>query len=119
MTRLLTGLLLSAGLSLVLNAADLEIAGNWVGAIDTDRGAMDIGLTVNSSDGKLHGVLKTGHGDWEVTSIAEKNGQWTVTFKGGGNEGQMIGRIKSGKFTGDWKSKMANGTFELARAKRN
>ena len=41
-----------------------------------------------------------------------------MTFKGGGNEGEMIGRIKSDRFTGDWKSKMANGTFELVRTKR-
>ena len=117
MKRLLTALL-SVAISIVLVAADPEIAGNWVGSIDTDRGAMAIELTVSSSDGKLHGVLKTAHGDWEVTSIAAKNGQWTVAFKGGGNEGQMNGRIQSDKFTGDWKSKMANGTFELVRAKR-
>jgi hypothetical protein len=118
MRRLLVMLLLSMGMSLAVHAADPEIAGSWVGSIDTNRGPMDIGLTVQSSDGKLSGVLKTGHGDWEVTSITAKNGQWTVAFKGAGNEGQMIGRIKDNKFSGDWKSKMANGTFELVRAKR-
>jgi hypothetical protein len=118
MRRLVVAVLLAAGVTFAARAADPEIAGNWVGAIDTDRGPMDIGLSVSSTDGKLHAVLKTGHGDWEVTSIAQKDGQWTVTFKGAGNEGQMIGRIKDNKFTGDWKSKMANGTFELSRAKR-
>ena len=106
MRRLLVMLLLSTGMALALHAADPDIAGRWVGAIDTDRGAMDIGLTVENAEGKLRGVLKTGHGDWEVTSISEKNGQWTAAFKGGGNEGQMSGRVKGDKFTGDWKSKM-------------
>ena len=118
MRHVLAALLLSAGLTLSLHAADPEIAGNWIGSIATNRGPMDIGLNVTVADGKLKGTLKTAHGDWDVTSIAEKDGQWTVSFNGGGNEGQMIGRITAGKFTGDWKSKMANGTFELSRARK-
>ena len=45
-----------------------------------------------------------------------KDGVWTVAFRGGGNEGQMIGRITGASFSGDWKSKMANGTFDLTRS---
>ena len=82
MRRLIIAVLLVVGVTFAVRAADPEIVGNWVGAIDTDRGAMDIGLSVSSTDGKFHGVLKTGHGDWEVTSIARKDGQWTVNFKG-------------------------------------
>jgi hypothetical protein len=78
---------------------------------------MDIGLSLAVEKGKLAGVLKTMHGDWDVTSVSEKDGLWTVGFKGGDNEGQLIGRIKGTAFTGEWKSKMANGTFELTRAK--
>ena len=117
MKRLVVAVLLAVGVTFAVRAADPEIAGNWVGAIETDRGPMDIGLNVSSTDGRLQGVLKTGHGEWEVTSITEKKRQWTVSFKGAGNEGQMIGRISDSKFTGDWKSKMANGTFDLTRAK--
>ena len=99
-------------------AADPELVGTWFGSINTDRGQMEIGLTVRLEKDKLTGVLKTGHGEWPLTQIAEKDGQWTVAFKGEGNEGQMIGRIKGAAFAGDWKSKMANGTFEVERSKK-
>ena len=79
---------------------------------------MEIGLTVTVEKEKLTGVVKTGHGDWAVTGITQQDGQWTVAFKGGDNEGRMIGRIKDTKFAGDWKSKMANGTFEVERSKK-
>ena len=78
---------------------------------------MDIGLSLKVEKGELVGALKTAHGDWEITGVSEKDGQWTVGFKGGGNEGQMIGRITNNKFSGDWKSKIADGTFELTRAR--
>lgn len=117
MTRLLILLLLFTCTTAPLHAADPQLAGNWVGQIDTNRGPMDIGLSLKAEKGKLVGVLKTAHGDWEVTSVSEKDGQWTVGFKGGGNEGQMIGRITNNKFSGDWKSKMADGSFELTRAR--
>jgi hypothetical protein len=118
MRRLLAALVAALVLGCSVLAADPEIAGNWIGAVETNRGAMDIGLRVTATDGKLAGTLKTAHGDWEVTSITTKSGEWTVTFKGDGNEGQMTGRIVNNKFTGDWKSKMANGTFEMTRAKK-
>jgi hypothetical protein len=117
MKTLFAALVLLAGLTMPLGAADPELAGNWIGAVDTDRGPMDIGLTLTVEKGKLVGVLKTGHGDWAVTAVTEKDGQWTVNFKGGDNEGRLIGRVKDGKFSGDWKSAMANGTFALTRAK--
>lgn len=110
-------LLLVSSLTLTA-AADPELTGTWFGNIATDRGEMEIGLTVTVQKEKLTGLLKTGHGDWEVTSIAEKDGVWTVAFRGDGNEGQMIGRIKGTTFSGDWKSKMANGTFEVVRSKK-
>ena len=97
--------------------ADPELAGNWIGAIDTSRGQMEIALNLKVEKSKLVGSLKTAHGDWEITGVTEKDGQWTVGFKGGGNEGTMTGRIKDNKFAGDWRSKMADGTFELSRAK--
>jgi opacity protein-like surface antigen len=118
MKRVLGVLLLLVGLTHAVYTADPEIVGNWVGAVDTDRGAMDIGLSISSADGKLQGVLKTAHGDWEITTITGKGDQWTIGFKGGGNEGQLIGRLSGTKFAGDWKSKLANGTFELVRAKK-
>lgn len=118
MRRLFTVLTLVVGLTLALQATDPELAGNWIGAIDTNRGQMEIGLNIRVDNGKLSGALKTAHGDWEVTAITEKDGVWTVAFKGGGNEGKLIGRIKDNKFTGDWKSEMADGTFDLARAKK-
>ncbi len=113
----LLALVLLAGLTMP-PAADPELAGNWVGSIDTTRGQMEIGLNLTAEKGKLVGVLKTGHGDWEVVSVAEKDGQWTVAFKGGGNEGTMTGRIQATRFAGEWKSKMADGTFELTRVKK-
>lgn len=117
MKTLLTTLLLVA-LTVTPRAADPEIAGTWFGSIDTDRGQMEIGLVVTVQKEKLTGVLKTGHGDWEVTSIVEKEGQWIVAFKGGENEGEMIGKITAATFAGEWRSKMANGRFELGRSKK-
>jgi hypothetical protein len=99
------------------HAADPVLAGSWIGAIDTSKGQMDIGLNLTVQDGKLTGVLKTAHGDWEVTGVTEKDGVWTVTFKSDGGSGTLTGRIKEPKFAGDWKSPMATGTFELARRK--
>jgi hypothetical protein len=118
MNRLLTALLFVAALVLQARAADPDLVGTWFGEIDTDRGQMEIGLVVTLVNGKLVGTLKTGHGDWEVTGITVKDGQWTVAFRGGGNEGQMAGRVSGNEFSGEWKSKMANGTFDLSRSKR-
>lgn len=110
-------LMCCACLMVPLRAEHPELAGNWVGQIDTTRGQMDIALSLKVEEDALVGVVKTAHGDWQVTSVIQKDGQWTVSFKGDGNEGQMIGRIKDNTFAGEWKSKMADGTFELTRAR--
>ena len=118
MKLLCAAFVLLAAFTLRLDAADPELAGNWIGAIATTRGPMDIGLTLTAEKEKLTGVLKTAHGDWEITGVTVKDGLWTVAFAGGGNEGKMIGRIAGTKFTGEWKSKMADGTFEVVRARK-
>lgn len=118
MRTLLTACLLLFALTIIPRAADPALAGTWFGAVETDRGQMEIGLTVTAQKNQLTGVLKTAHGDWEVTGISEKDGQWTVSFRGGGNEGQMIGKIKDTTFAGEWRSKMANGRFEVVRGKK-
>ena len=118
MKGILTALVLVAALASPIRAADPELAGNWIGAIDTPRGQMEIGLNLTVEKNQLVGAVKTGHGDWPVTGVTEKDGVWTVAFKGPENEGSLIGRITAGKFSGDWKSKMANGTFELTRSKK-
>ena len=101
-----------------LRAADPELAGNWVGQVDTTRGQMEIGLNLKVEKDALVGVLKTAHGEWQVTQVAQKDEVWTVSFKGEGNEGRLIGRITNNTFSGQWKSKVADGTFELTRARR-
>ena len=111
-------LMLVLASTLTVRAADPELAGNWVGSIATSRGNMDIGLSLTAQDGRLTGTLKTAHGDWAVTGVTETEGLWTVSFKGDGNEGRLVGRIKGATFAGDWKSAMADGTFELTRAKK-
>lgn len=96
-----------------------DIAGYWLGSIDTNRGQMEIGLDLNDQKGKLTGVLKTAHGDWAITDVREKDGVWTVAFKGDSGAGKLIGKIKDEAFTGDWDlSPHATGTFELKRAKK-
>jgi hypothetical protein len=118
MKRAAVALLLIAVLALTLSAADPELAGTWIGSVATDRGTMDIGLSLVAEKGKLSGALKTAHGDWAVTQVQEKDGLWTVSFKGDANEGRLIGRIKGTAFTGEWKSAHSNGTFELSRARK-
>jgi hypothetical protein len=118
MKRLCALLTLLVALTLTIRAADPELAGNWIGSINTNRGTMDIGLRLKTEKDKLVGVLKTAHGDWAVTAVSEEDGVWTVEFKGADNEGRLIGRIKGNAFTGDWKSAMADGTFEMTRAKK-
>ena len=118
MKGILTALVLVVALVSPTGAADPELAGSWIGAIDTSRGQMEIGLNLTVEKNRLVGAVKTGHGDWPVTSVTEKDGVWTVAFKGPENEGSLTGRINAGKFSGDWKSKMANGTFELTRSKK-
>jgi hypothetical protein len=118
MKRLCALLTLLVALTLNVRAADPELAGNWTGSVTAARGTMDIALSLKVEKDKLVGTLKTGHGDWAVTEVSEKDGVWTVAFKGGDNEGRLIGRIKGNAFSGDWKSSMADGTFEMTRAKK-
>jgi hypothetical protein len=118
MKRCCALLALLVALTFSVRAADPELAGNWIGSISTNRGTMDIGLSLKTEKDKLVGVLKTGHGDWPVTGVSQKDDVWTVEFKGADNEGRLIGRIKGNAFTGDWKSAMADGTFEMTRAKK-
>lgn len=110
---------LLVGLTMNVGAADpAELAGRWVGGIDTPKGQMEIALQLTLEKGKLVGTLKTGHGDWDVTEVAEKSGVWTVGFKSPGGPGTLSGRVKDSKFTGDWESPMAKGTFDLTRSKK-
>lgn len=119
MKTLCAAILLLAGLSLNVHAADpAQLAGRWVGGIDTSKGQMEIGLHLTVEKGKLVGAVKTGHGDWDVTGVEEKDGVWTVSFKSPGGPGKLSGRVKASKFAGDWDSPMAKGTFELARSKK-
>ncbi len=118
MKRLSALLAVLIALTLNIRAADPELAGNWIGSVTASRGTMDIGLSLKVEKDKLVGTLKTGHGDWSVTGVTEKDGVWTVEFKGADNEGRLIGRIKGNTFTGDWKSSMADGTFEMTRVKK-
>jgi hypothetical protein len=118
MKRLCALLAVLIALTLNIRAADPELAGNWIGSVTASHGTMDIGLSLKVEKDKLVGTLKTGHGDWSITGVTEKDGVWTVEFKGGDNESRLIGRIKGNAFTGDWKSSMANGTFEMSRVKK-
>jgi hypothetical protein len=43
---------------------------------------MAIGLQLAIEQGKLVGTLESGHGDWDVTDVAEKNGVWTAGMAG-------------------------------------
>jgi hypothetical protein len=118
MTRFVAALAMLLGfLPLAPLATDPELAGSWIAAIDTSKGPMDIGLNLKVADGRLVGELKTAHGDWPVMQVTEKEGVWTVSFKSPGGPGTLSGRIRDQRFTGDWKSPMAEGTFELSRRK--
>ena len=116
----LTGsVVLTAMLAVFSAAAPADLAGKWLGTIESDRGAMQIGLELVEKEGKLEGALLTAHGDWPVTSVSEKDGLWTVVFKTEGGEGRMAGRIKDGTFAGKWdNAPMAVGTFSLTRARK-
>lgn len=69
MKTLLAAVGLCAVLPLALGAAGPELAGNWIGAIDTTRGQMEIGLNLRVEKDKLVGVIKTAHGDWSLSLI--------------------------------------------------
>ena len=118
MKRLCALLTLLMAFTLNVHAADPELTGNWIGSVSASHGTMDIGLSLKVEKDKLVGTLKTAHGDWAVTGVTEKDGVWTVEFKGGDNHGRLIGQIKGNAFTGDWKSAMADGKFEMTRAKK-
>jgi hypothetical protein len=101
-----------------LSAADVkEISGRWIGTVNADIGTMPIALNLKATDGKVSGVLETGHGNWEIRDVKKADGTWIVAVKApDGLEGTMTGRVKEGKLTGDWNFKpRAVGTFALAR----
>jgi hypothetical protein len=118
-----TGMLACVAIVMSVGAAPrpapADLAGSWIGQIDTDRGQMEIGLVLREEKGKLTGTLKTAHGDWEITDVRERGGVWTVAFKAGDSPGAMTGRITDGRFSGEWKYAHAVGTFELKRTKKS
>lgn len=95
-----------------------DIKGRWVGSIDTDQGQMEIALDVAHDSGAFSGEVKSAHGGWTVTSVAFRDGRWVIAFGTVEEGGTMSGAIADGRFRGDWKTHMATGTFELARARR-
>jgi hypothetical protein len=95
-----------------------EITGRWVGSIDTDQGQMEIALDVAHADGGFSGEVKSAHGGWTVTAVTFRDGRWTIAFGTVEEGGTMTGAVADGRFRGDWKTHMAVGTFELARARR-
>ena len=105
-----------------LSAASMppaDIVGRWIGSIETDRGDMQIALTLTPKDGALVGEIESPHGNWPVVSGVEKDGVWTITFKTESGEGRMKGRIANEKFAGEWdNAPNATGTFSLARSKK-
>jgi hypothetical protein len=112
-------LAITVGLIGPVSAAPADLAGTWVGAIDTDRGGMQIRLVLAEQQGKWTGQIETAHGDWPVTAVTEKDGTWTVAFKSEGGQGRMSGRIADGRFAGKWdNAPQAVGTFSLARPKQ-
>jgi hypothetical protein len=95
------------------------VVGTWTGGVATDVGAMQMTVTIKSTDGKLAGEISTPHGAFVFTSIAEADGHWTLKFKtSDGATGQMKGVVKGDSFTGDWDfAPRATGTFELTKSK--
>ena len=95
-----------------------QIAGRWVGSIDTDQGQMEIALELAHEAGKFSGDVKSAHGGWPVTSVTSKDGQWTIAFGTKEDGGTMKGRITERRFRGAWSTHMATGTFDLVRPRR-
>lgn len=103
----------------VLHAADpAQLAGRWIGSVDTPQGQMEIALTLTLEKDRLTGTVETAHGEWRVTGAAEKSGVWAVSFTTPDGPGSLTGQVKGTQFTGDWVSPMAKGTFELQRTKQ-
>jgi hypothetical protein len=101
-----------------LSDADLrELSGRWVGTVVADIGEMPIALKLEIKDARLHGVLETAHGSWNVQAVRKTAGTWIVKVKTpDGLEGTLSGRIKDERLTGEWNFKpRAVGTFALAR----
>jgi hypothetical protein len=114
----ITLVVLMAALSSAHAAADVNaLAGNWVGEVDSDRGQMEIALSLTLMNGTLTGTLRTGHGDWPIAGVAEKDGLFTIDLKTPEGPGRMIGRVKGTMFSGEWHAPKATGTFELTRAR--
>ncbi|HYE88338.1 MAG TPA: hypothetical protein VEA16_18375 [Vicinamibacterales bacterium] len=110
--------LLAAGLTASTLADVNDLAGNWIGGVVTARGTMDIALSLKVEKGALTGVLKTDHGDWQISRIAEKEGVWTINMKSPGGPATMVGRIKGSLFSGQWGVPGFEGTFEVTRSKK-
>lgn len=95
-----------------------DMAGRWVGSIDTDAGQMEIALQLTHADGTFSGQLETAHGGWPVTSVTSKDGEWTIAFGTTEEGGRIVGRVTGARFTGRWETHMAKGTFDLVKARR-
>lgn len=99
-------------------AAVHPLEGRWAGRIDTDRGQMQIGLELKAEGNRLTGALKTPHGDWPVTGVADSKGTYTVTCSTGDATATLVGTVKGETFSGSWKNgSYSSGTFTLSRAK--
>jgi len=114
MKRFLCGLFLLVLVPFTAAAAH-PLAGKWLGSVDSDKGEMQIGLKLDESDGKLSGVLQTAHGEWPVTHIKTEKDIYTLTFDTGNGDGTISGRVDGTRFSGAWKTPMAEGTFLLDR----
>ncbi|HYB97399.1 MAG TPA: hypothetical protein VEC39_20675 [Vicinamibacterales bacterium] len=118
MRVLIVAALLAIGVGASVAADVNQLAGRWIGGVVTARGTMDIALNLSAAKNKLIGVLKTDHGDWEISGVAEKDGVWTIGMQSPGGPATMSGRIKGSVFSGQWNVPGFEGTFELTRAKK-
>lgn len=119
MKQLLTVLVIAGGLSLQLQAADVnELAGRWVGEVVSPKGQMEIGLDLRVAKGQLVGVLQTGHGAWEITAVTEQQGLWKIEMKSPDGPAWLSGRVTGTRFAGDWHAPMTSGPFEVTRSKK-
>ena len=112
-TALIATLMLAGGAQ-----TPAEIAGRWVGSIDTDQGQLEIVLSLTHADGTFTGEVSSAHGGWPVSAVTAKDGTWTVRFGTAEEGGTMTGAIAEGRFRGEWKTHMATGTFDLVRPRR-
>ena len=94
-----------------------NIAGHWTGAVDTDRGTMDITVDITVDKGKASGTITTGHGQLVIANGTYANDKWRLPFSGHGMKGEMVGTIKGDAFDGVWdNSPVATGSVKLKRS---